>query len=493
VPYVLTHAIQDDAFITWRCAVQLADTGVYGFNPGERVSASTSHAYVGMVALLRLVFHGEYIPATLAINTVLTVSGLFFVADCLSTNARVRDACWVLSSLTPLALIVSTTGMETALLVFALALALWGLERSDRAPWYALVALGALPLIRLDAVFASGVIGLTHAWRSRRVFGEAALATLAGVGAVVAFNALYFGVVLNQSIVAKLHVAESALGPREVIRRVIGVYFTTSDTPSAFMPLPTKYLTFTGALFAAASFAGFAVMLRREARGSGRAAAILALAIIGLVTPAIYAAVAVMYPWYFWPSVLLSGVALLSLALESSFRAGARAFAFVSGALGLCDALAGASQWALSFSAGVREHDYVASVGQFLAASGHAGDTLFSDMAGSIPYFSGLVTYDDAGLVSPLVTRYEATRGDAWQASFVREQRPTWIALRDPLDERLDAAAPRDANGTWVLANYDLVKHFQYVPRDFVSNATLLRIAQMGSASEFFVYRLRDE
>jgi hypothetical protein len=491
LPFLLTHAIVDDAFITWRCAVQLADTGVYGFNPGERVSASTSHAYVGLVALLRLVFRGAYIPATLALNTLLVVVGLFLVCDCLCPDRRVRDACWVLTALTPLALIVSIAGMETALLVFTLALALWGFERNERAPGYALVAIGALPWIRLDAVFAAGVIALAQGYRSRRAFGTAALAAVVGAAAVTFFNAAYFGVVVNQSILAKLGGLEDALGPRDVILRVVGIYFTTADARSAFMPLPTKYLAFTGPLFAALTFLGFGLFLRREPRGSARAPVLMALAVLSLVPPALYAAGAVMYAWYFWPSVTLSGAVLLALALETSLRAGPRRFAAAAGGLGLVVAVSGVAEWGVSFSAG-QEHEYFASVGRFVAAWKRAGDTLFSDTAGSVPYFAGLATDDDVGLVSPAVTRYRKTLGDGWRAAFLRARRPTWIVVHNPLGELVDDP-PGDANGSWVLAHYPLVKSFNYASREAPSNPGLLRLARLGSASDVFVYKLAEE
>ena len=39
--FLLTHYIQEDAFITWRVAQNLLDYGVIGFNGDTKISAST--------------------------------------------------------------------------------------------------------------------------------------------------------------------------------------------------------------------------------------------------------------------------------------------------------------------------------------------------------------------------------------------------------------------------------------------------------------------
>ena len=44
--FLLTHHIQEDAFITWHVAQNLLDYGVIGFNGETKISASTTHLYV---------------------------------------------------------------------------------------------------------------------------------------------------------------------------------------------------------------------------------------------------------------------------------------------------------------------------------------------------------------------------------------------------------------------------------------------------------------
>ena len=57
--FLLTHHIQEDAFITWRVAQNLLDYGVIGFNGDTRISASTTHLYVFVSWFFNLIFGYE--------------------------------------------------------------------------------------------------------------------------------------------------------------------------------------------------------------------------------------------------------------------------------------------------------------------------------------------------------------------------------------------------------------------------------------------------
>ncbi len=125
VPFYFTHHVQEDAYISLRCAENLAETGVYGFNPGEKVSSSTSHLYVFLASIVRLVAgHSAFLPAMLVLNTILFLAGTFFIARVLLEDEKQQLFLWVLISLLPVSLLISYSGMETALLVFLVGSAL---------------------------------------------------------------------------------------------------------------------------------------------------------------------------------------------------------------------------------------------------------------------------------------------------------------------------------------------------------------------------------
>jgi hypothetical protein len=219
-----------------------------------------------------------------------------------------------------------------------------------------------------------------------------------------------------------------------------------------------------------------------------------AAAIIALVTPALYATAGIAYAWYFWPSILLCSVVVLGALFDHLERAApARSSLRIALTVGLT--LAAAAQWAVCYSAGVREWAYVTSVGRFVGARSEHGDRLFTDLGGSVPYFSALPTDDEHGLVSPLVTTYMRRYGNSWVPQFFADRHPTWVALRNPLEAELapnaPAGAPLDGAAIAIRGAYDIVKTFRYDPADFVATPLLLSLARLGTGPSFWVYRLR--
>jgi len=96
IPFFLTHHIQEDAYITWQCAVNLADHGFYSYNLLEKAGATTSHAYALMSALFRIIFGSHFIPAVLSANTLLLIAGIFFMVKSVVTERKTFLVCWVI-------------------------------------------------------------------------------------------------------------------------------------------------------------------------------------------------------------------------------------------------------------------------------------------------------------------------------------------------------------------------------------------------------------
>ncbi len=85
--FLLTHYIQEDAFITWRVAQNLLDYGVIGFNGDTKISASTTHLYVFVSYIFNLIFGKEnFIEPLLIFNSVLFTIGTLFLSHLLLKN-----------------------------------------------------------------------------------------------------------------------------------------------------------------------------------------------------------------------------------------------------------------------------------------------------------------------------------------------------------------------------------------------------------------------
>jgi len=125
IPFYLTEHIQEDAYIFFRTAKSLAETGVYGFNPGERVSSATSHLYIFFLSILRLGFKEAFIYIALFLNTILFLMGIYLIIDHFVTGHRQTLLLWGLVGLLPIALLISYSGMETSLLIFVIGLIIY--------------------------------------------------------------------------------------------------------------------------------------------------------------------------------------------------------------------------------------------------------------------------------------------------------------------------------------------------------------------------------
>ena len=85
--FLLTHHIQEDAFITWRVAQNLLDYGVIGFNGDTKISASTTHLYVFVSYLFNLLLGKEnFIYPLLMFNSLLFTFGSFFLSKLILKN-----------------------------------------------------------------------------------------------------------------------------------------------------------------------------------------------------------------------------------------------------------------------------------------------------------------------------------------------------------------------------------------------------------------------
>src|SRR5262249_19111224 len=87
-------------------------------------------------------------------------------------------------------------------------------------------------------------------------------------------------------------------------------------------------------------------------------------------------------------------------------------------------------QLALAFSSGTIEFGYRASVGRWLRRESAPDATLLLEPAGYIPFYAQFKTYDDVGLVSPVVLDYVRQYGNQWWFRFVQDVRPDWIVDR---------------------------------------------------------------
>ncbi|MGQ0582116.1 MAG: hypothetical protein ACT4O6_09280 [Reyranella sp.] len=480
IPYALTGHLQDDAMIIFRTAFNLADHGQLAFNLGEPTTGVTSTVYALMLAALRATFGSAVFWAIIAVNTLLSVAAAGLFASALEQGPR-RLLLWAAIAVLPVSLLVSYSGMETALLLLALGLAAYGVTFA-RTSRMLTVAAFILPLVRADAAgFALLFIGACFLVDRRRAF-EGLVALALTVAMVAGANMLLTGTAVPQTAIAK------ALSYRP--ERSIAGFFDQLEalflSDSYLLPFSTKYVHFLGPVATAVSLVASVLALRLVWSDRARRSTVLALVGCAYLVPVAYAAGGVIFPWYLWPSTLIANLLTLFMAFEFAARL-ARPLRQLT-AVGIAGVLVAAAlgQWAISYNVGHQESEYRAGVGRYLFSVARPGDTLFLEPAGHIPFQAGLKAWDEIGLVSGDVLELKRAGHADWWIRFVRKMRPTWLVQRSPLlDDKLTHEGHELAaeDWAWLQQNYEVVRRFKYAPEGW--------LLSLGSHSGYDVLRRR--
>jgi hypothetical protein len=499
LPFVLTRHIQEDAYITFRCAANLADLHVYGFNPGERVSASSSHVSVLAIALIRLITGDAFIPIAQILYGIATVVGLYFLATAVVQDRQQQIWVWILASVIPVSLTIAYGGMETGLLILLTGVIVRDVTL-NRPNWWTYAAFVLLPWVRADAI-AVGVLAIAAASLCRNISLPTAsryvALMLCGLLSWSIFNWLYFGTFLTQTIIGKAAVW-SPSDMTDVIRigasKLKAMFLATPGETALFLPIQTKYVQWLAIPALVASAAATVWVASRPSRFGARRVAVTALLLIALVPPIAYAASGVVYPWYLWPSQLAIGLLLIVFAIGWIVRQ-QQPWRSVSAYAGIAVvALLAIGQLVFAVSWGTQERLYRGGIGERIREISQPGDTLLLEPAGYVPFYAKLFTWDEIGLASPTVTAYRKRFGTRWWPRFVEDLSPTFLLERRRMPDgpTTDGYMLSAEEGTWFDRHYLPVEVFRYDPHALRSARILAGIAGLGTASDYFLYKRID-
>jgi hypothetical protein len=496
LPFLATHNVQEDAYISLRCARNLALGLGYGFNAGERVSASTAHAFVLLAALLYRICGETFVPVWQLVCAAFIVAAVYCLASAVCADNRQRDLLWILGSVTPIALLISCLGLETSLFILVIGLLILDLRR-PLPRWLPVLLLASLSWIRADGAAIGMIYIACKLLRDRRPDFLGLTGVLAGPGSVLVFNRVYFGQWVNQSMVAKQ--AHRLLYPWHGAfpHAVSGVFFGLGREAlvDLFLPLRTRYLVPFAPLF---SFVGLLLCVwavRLAWRNSALRAPLAALLGVGLLMPLPYCWSGFLFLWYFHPSMICLAMLALLFLLRESGRLGPIWRPCVLPATAVLIACLSVGQWALSLSHGTVDYYFIAGVGRHLRSIAVQNDTLFLEPAGYIPYYSQLYTWDEVGIGAPEVTQFEQRYGSRWWPEFVEAKRPTFLVQRPHMLDYKSifgyALTPEER--AWFDRHYKLIDRVAYHPEAYYRNRILQRFAALGSAEDLLVYKLIPE
>ncbi len=451
--FLLTHHIQEDAFITWRVAQNLLDYGVIGFNGDTKISASTTHFYVFVSYLFNLVFgKTDFIYPILIFNSILFSIGSLFLSKILFNKPVLQALFIVLFGLLPPSIKISILGMEYGILFFLeMSLLYFGFYQSRK---WALILFPILILFtRIDTVIFLGIIFLVDVFKNRKINWFYVLGGSLGVLILLSFNWFYFQEIVNNTITAKESTYEknySLFESWNYFLITFGNYWGMLKLPSDFNPITIVILIF--------ELVCFIFLVRKP---NPRNFFLWIVFLFAWAKQIIFISQKSYFDWYYWVPQILLFVPVLIFILEQQKRRylwlSLFIFVYILPML--------AFQTIHSIATGNGEWNYRRSIGLYL--NQHEKDKnqwIFLEPAGFIPYYSHLKTIDEVGLVDKDVQHeIKADRKNYW-LNTVKYRKPKYLLSYKNLFEGEDAAFYKE--------HYFLLKEFRI--NDFLNSDDLI-------------------
>ncbi|MGS0748421.1 hypothetical protein [Halpernia sp. GG3] len=420
IPVFLTKHIQEDSFITWRVARNFLHYGVIGFNGDERISASTTHLYVLVSAFFQLIFGQHFIYPLLIFNGIFFAVGSLWLAKILFPDDKVRGGIFVIFlNMLPPALTASSLGMEYGILFFLYnGLMYFGIFNGKK--WAYLIFPILLLWTRIDTVIFLGVFFLADLIIKKKINYLFVLGGLIGLGTVLSFNYFYFGEIVNHTITAK------KIAYKNVMQNNRLAYFFYQW--AYYGGLIKKYSLFTFLIFIAflilLGFCIFKITRSKTQILFSTKIILVATVVFALLKLTVFAYFKAYFDWYYWlPRVFMLAVVLFcSLHFFKNKNKIILPILFCI-TLGLY-----AFQLLQSYTIGYMEETQRMQIAKDIESE-HTdiSKSIILEPAGKIPFYTGLYTYDEVGLVNEKITDEMLKDENFWWINSVKDFKPDYI------------------------------------------------------------------
>ena len=440
--FLLTHHIQEDAFITWRVAQNLLDYGVIGFNGETKISASTTHLYVFVSYVFNLIFGKEnFIYPLLIFNSLLFTIGSYFLSKLILENP-VHQAIFIfLFGILPPSIKISILGMEYGILFFLeMALLYFGFKQNKI--WAQILFPILILFTRIDTVIFLGIVFLVDIIWNKKVRWFYILGGILGVAVLMSFNWFYFGELVNNTIVAK-----SVTYAKNMSLALQWKYFLMNyGNFWGMLKLPGDFNPFTILVLFFELLAFLYIVSKRESKNLF----IWIIFLFGWTKQLIFISQRSYFDWYYWvPQILLFAVILVFVLEQKTYKLWWISLLVIFYILPMA-----AFQTVHSIATGNGEWNYRRSIGLFLKDyEKDKNQYILLEPAGYIPYFSGLKAIDEVGLVDKEIqTEIKKDKANYWK-NTVEKRKPKYLLAPKNLFEGKD--------GGFYQENYRLLKEFR--------------------------------
>ncbi|WP_379968168.1 hypothetical protein [Epilithonimonas sp. UC225_85] len=470
--FLLTHHIQEDAFITWRVAQNLMDYGVIGFNGNTKISASTTHLYVFISYFFNLLFGKEnFIYPLLIFNSVLFTIGSFFLSKLVLKDPLQQSIFIILFGLLPPAIKISILGMEYGVLFF-LEMGLLYLGFYKQKKW-ALILFPILILFtRIDTVIFLGIVFIVDTIKNKKLRWAYFFGCIAGVLILLSFNWFYFHEIINNTILAKKLAYEKVFSFGEKVSAFIanyGNFWGMLKVPGTTNPVTIFILLI--------EVIAFTLLMRKK---NGRIFFLIIIFLYGWVKQIIFLSQRSYFDWYYWIPQILLFVPVLLYVLEKEKRK----YLWLTSLILVFILPLMAFQTIHSIATGNGEWNYRRSIGLFLDSyEKDKNQWIFLEPAGYVPYFSHLKAIDEVGLVDKEVqTEIIKDRKNYW-LNTVKHRKPKYLLSYKNLY--------LSADSSYYKANYAELKSFRIRDHLQGSNAILDKIYKLKPSGRDYILYLR--
>ena len=440
--FLLTHHIQEDAFITWRVAQNLLDYGVIGFNGETKISASTTHLYVFVSYIFNLIFGKEnFIYPLLIFNSLLFTIGSYFLSKLILENP-VHQAIFIfLFGILPPSIKISILGMEYGILFFLeMALLYFGFKQNKI--WAQILFPILILFTRIDTVIFLGIVFLVDIIWNKKIRWFYILGGMLGFAVLMSFNWFYFGELVNNTIVAK-----SVTYAKNMSLALQWKYFLMNyGNFWGMLKLPGDFNPFTILVLFFELLAFLYIISKRESKNLF----IWIIFLFGWTKQLIFISQRSYFDWYYWvPQILLFAVILVFVLEQKIYK-----FWWISLLLIFYILPMAAFQTVHSIATGNGEWNYRRSIGLFLKDyEKDKNQYILLEPAGYIPYFSSLKAIDEVGLVDKEIqTEIKKDKANYWK-NTVEKRKPKYLLAPKNLFEGKD--------GSFYQENYRLLKEFR--------------------------------
>ena len=469
--FLLTHHIQEDAFITWRVAQNLLDYGVIGFNGDTKISASTTHLYVFVSYLFNLILGKEhFIYPLLMFNSLLFTFGSYFLSKLILKSPIQQAFFIILFGFLPPAIKISILGMEYGILFFLeMALLYFGFKQNKI--WAQILLPILILFTRLDTVIFLGIVFLVDLFWNKKIRWWGGGGGGLGVVVLMSFNWFYFGELVNNTIKAKsaTYAKTMSLGLQwQYFLTNYGNYWGMLKIPGTFNPFTILVL-----IFELLSF--IYLVSKKESKN-------VFLWIIFLFAWAkqiIFISQRSYFDWYYWvPQILLFAVVLVFILEQKAQKTFWLTLLFIFYILPMV-----AFQTVHSIATGNGEWNYRRSIGLFLKDyEKDKNQYILLEPAGYIPYFSGLKTIDEVGLVDADIQKeIKKDKANYWR-NTVEHRKPKYLLSPKDLFKGKDSV--------FYKKNYSLLKEYRVENNLKSENKILEKIYKLKpSGSDYNLYQ----